>query len=524
MRKFTLFLSLLFAGLFIAAAAKAQQISGTVLDGDQAPVAGASVAIRKAADSSVLKYSITDTKGKYGFSAIAPGRYFFQVSNIGYADQRSAVYTVQGNGSGTAPAIQLHKIAGDLKQVVVNGRKPVIEVKADKMVLNVEGNINAVGEDALELLRKSPGIMVDKDNNISLSGKNGIRIYVDGRQVPLNGTDLSDYLKTIQSAEIESIEIISNPSAKYDASGNAGIINIRLKRNRSFGTNGSLTGGYNLGTHSNYNGGLSLNHRDARWNLFGNYNYNNTISTMNMVLHREQLDTLFDQKSSFKIASSSHSFKAGADYFLNKQNTFGILVNGTLSDNQMESASGTPISYIPTGKVDRILQANNSSSGRRDNGNLNLNYHHTDTLGHELNMDADYGVYRIKSNQLQPNLYFDPYGINFLYGDVFNMLAPTNIDIYSFKTDYEQNFAKGKLGLGGKTSFVNSGNDFQQYDVYAATKIMDTLRSNNFRYKENINALYANYNRTLKGWTLQAGLRVENTNAQGISHGYKLVF
>ncbi|HMH24565.1 MAG TPA: TonB-dependent receptor [Puia sp.] len=517
MRNFILFLLLSISG----AAAHAQQISGIVLDG-QSPVAGASVAIRKAADSSVVKYTVTDAKGKYLFDAIAPGRYFFQVSSIGYADQHSASYSIGGNEPATAPVVQMHRMAGDLKQVVVSGRKPVIEVKADKMILNVEGNINAVGEDALELLRKSPGIMVDKDNNISLSGKNGIKIFVDGREVPLNGTDLSDYLKTIQSAEIESIEIISNPSAKYEAAGNAGIINIRLKKNKSYGTNGSLTGGYNLGTHPNYNGGLSLNHRDQRWNLFGNYNYNHTEATTFMLLRREQLDTLFDQQSSIKMISGSHSFKAGVDYFLNKQNTFGILVNGTLSDNTVETGSSTPISYIPTGKVDRILQANNSSTGRRDNGNMNLNYHHTDSLGHELNMDGDYGIYRIKSNQLQPNLYFDPSGTTLLYGDVFNMLAPTDIDIYSFKTDYEQNFAKGRLGLGGKTSFVNSGNDFQQYDVYRASKIMDTLHSNNFRYKENINAVYANYNRTLKGWSLQAGLRVENTNATGVSRGHKL--
>ena len=526
MRNFTLLLSAFFMMIFLLltglTAARAQQVSGTVLDGERSPLASASVDIRKAADSSVVKYTVTDAKGKYQFSDITPGRYFFHVSHIGYGDQFSAPYTLKEGEQGMAPVLQMAKTTGDLKQVVVSARKPVIEVKADKMILNVEGNINAVGEDALELLRKSPGIMVDKDNNISLSGKNGLKIYIDGRELPLNGSDLSDYLKTLHASEIESIEIISNPSAKYEASGNAGIINIRLKKNKSFGSNGSLTGGYDVGTHSNYNAGLSFNHRDQHVNLFGTYNYNDNTSSFYMLLRREQLDTLFNQQSTIRNKTASHSFKMGADYFLDKQNTFGVMLTGTLSDNSLATTSNTPISYIPSKQVDRILQANNTGSGRRDNGNLNLNYHHTDSLGHDLNMDGDYGIYHIRSNQLQPNLYFDPTGQTLLYSDVFNMLAPTDIDIYSFKTDYEQDFAKGRLGLGGKFSYVSSGNDFQQYDVENLAKIMDTLNSNNFTYKENINAVYGNYSRTLKGWAIQAGLRVENTNARGISQGYRL--
>jgi hypothetical protein len=196
-------------------------------------------------------------------------------------------------------------------------------------------------------------------------------------------------------------------------------------------------------------------------------------------------------------------------------------VSGTLSGTTVNTNSSTPISYIPTGQPDRVLIADNRSSGRRDNGNLNLNYRYADTSGHELNMDADYGIYRITSNQLQPNHYYDPGGTP-LDSIIYNMLAPSNIDIYSLKSDYEQNFMKGHLGLGFKASYVTSGNDFKQFNVFGNSKVMDTLHSNNFDYKENINAIYANYNRSLKGWVFQAGLRVENTNARGVSTGYKL--
>ena len=225
----------------------------------------------------------------------------------------------------------MSKAAGDLKNVVVTAQKPIIEVKADKTIVNVEGTINSVGQDAMELLRKSPGITVDKDDNLALSGKNGVQVYIDGRPTPLSGQDLANYLSSLQSSQIESIEIITNPSAKYDAAGNAGIINIRLKKNKSFGTNGSVNGGWNIGTYAKYNAGFSLNYRNKGVNLFGNYNYNKGINENNFSLYRTVLDTLFDQKSITRFNNQTHNFKAGADFFIDKKNTVGVMVNGTYS-------------------------------------------------------------------------------------------------------------------------------------------------------------------------------------------------
>ncbi len=506
---------------FLFLSAGAQHLAGTIKDEQQSPLTGVSIELHKAADSSIIKYATSTAKGDFSFDDITPGNYYLQCSHVGYTTRRSPVFAVKPDAPTLLPATNMTKSTDGLAAVIVSGHKPVIEVKADRTILNVEGSANAVGQTALDLLRKSPGVMVDKDDNLSLSGKNGIKVYIDGRKVPLNGTDLADYLKTLQSSEIESIEIISNPSAKYDAEGNAGIINIRLKKNRSFGNNGSLTGGYHIGTHSNYNGGLSLNHRDTHLNWFGSYDYNNINNATRLDLYRIALDTLFNQRSTIRQQTQSHTFKTGLDYFLDKHNTLGVMVDGSYSNFTTPTISHTAISYLPTGDTSRILQANNSSNGRRDNTNVNLNFHHTDSLGRDLTMDADYGAYRLRSNQLQPNLYFDPTNTYLLYSDVYDMLAPTNIDIYSFKTDYEQNFKKGRLGLGAKTSYVTSNNNFQQYDVIAETKLPDTLNSSSFAYKENINAVYANYSRPFKGWTLQAGLRVENTNDKGTSNGFR---
>jgi len=396
-------------------------------------------------------------------------------------------------------------------------------VKADKTILNVEGTINAVGTDALELLRKSPGVSVDRDDNISLSGKNGVQIFIDGRKTPLAGKDLSDYLKTLQSAQIDALEIITNPSAKYEAAGNAGIINIRLKKNRSYGTNGSVNAGWNIGIRPKYNTGISLNNRSANLNVFGTYNYGRSNNQGSMNFYRTVLDTLFDQKSVTRHRANNHNFKVGADYFLNPRNTIGVIYNGTLADIQFANSSRTPISYIPTQQVNRLLVANNTNEMDRNSSNLNLNYRYAEPSGREFNLDADYGAFRINSDQIQPNFYFDPTGQTERNRLVYNMIAPSDIDIRSLKADYEQNFAKGKLGIGGKASIITTDNDFQRYNVFTNGKLLDTLRSNRFDYKENINAAYINYNRGFKGFMIQAGVRVENTTSEGRSEGFKQV-
>lgn len=516
MRTLLLLLTICLSSIF----AQAQQIEGITRDDQGKPLAGSSVILKRTKDSSVIKLGVSDAAGKYAFKEIPAGNYFVNISHVGYSPINTPAFEVSGEGITNAPATHLVRAASDLKEVVVTSRRPVVEVKADKIVLNVEGSVNAVGQDALELLRKSPGVLVDKDNNLSVSGKNGVQVYIDGRPTPLSGTDLAEYLKTIQSSSIESIEIISNPSAKYDAAGNAGIINIRLKKNKSFGTNGTINAGYNVGIYSKYTAGIALNHRNKNINVFGNYSYNDNPFQFHMALYRRQLDTLFDQHAVSKTTTHSHNVKAGMDYFINKRSTLGFIVSGSYADPGTQSTSSTPISYIPTGDLYRTLSANNSSKGRRDNTNFNINYRFADTSGHELNIDADHGIYRITNDQLQPNIYTYTKDPSKKDSIIYNMLSPSRINIYSLKSDYEQNFAKGRLGLGFKVSYVTSANNFEQFNLHQGIREKDTLHSNDFDYKENVNAVYANYNRTAKGWVFQAGLRVENTNSKGTSMGF----
>lgn len=512
-----LFLLLLTAQLLMFTV-NAQQINGIVKDAQGNPLSNTTIKLLK--DSAIVKLGVSKENGAYNFLNVKPGTYRVSATHVGYVNATSAPF-ILSTSDVTVPDLQATKSAVSMKTVEVNSVKPMVEVKADKTILNVEGTMNSVGSDALELLRKSPGVLVDKDDNLSMNGKNGVQVYVDGRPTPLSGTDLANYLKSIQSTQIESIELITNPSAKYEAAGNAGIINIRLKKNKSFGTNGSVNAGYNIGKYSKYNAGGSLNYRNKNVNIFGTYNFSQGRNEQKISFHRTSLDTSFDNQSTINFDNRSHNFKAGADFFINKKSTFGIMANGAISDPAMNNYSRTPIAYIPTGKVDRILVADNTNQLKRNNINLNLNYSYVNPDGRSLTVNGDYGYYDINNDQMQPNFYYDAKEQNIINTVIYQMIAPTKINITSLKVDWEQNFKKGKLGYGGKLSFIKSDNDFKRYNVYTTGKVLDKDRSNQFNYNENINAGYINYLKPLKGFMYQVGLRVENTVSEGTSAGLK---
>ncbi|MEO7983611.1 MAG: TonB-dependent receptor [Bacteroidota bacterium] len=499
---------------------QAQQISGLIKDENGTPLSGVTISLMRTSDSSVIKLAISQPAGLYSFSGIREGKYRVLASHTGYKPAFSPVFSFSASVV-IVPEIKLSKTPGDLGNVTVTAVKPMVEVKADKTILNVEGTINAIGSNALELLRKSPGVLLDKDDNISLAGKNGVQVYIDGRVTPLSGQDLANNLKSLQSAQIEAIEIITNPSAKYDAAGNAGIINIRLKKNKALGTNGSVNAGWNMAQSAKYNAGISVNHRNKKINIFSTYSYTYAPNEQFMNIYRTVLDSLFDQKGTIRDLRRSHNFKIGADYFINKKNTVGMTVNGILADPASSSNSKTLISNTTTRIVDRMLVAGNDNQMKRHNANINLNYNYTDPKGTSFVVNADHGSYDLNSDQFQPNDYYNASGQVLQNSVVYRMLSPALININSIKGDYEENFLKGKLGIGAKSARVKTDNDFQRYDVAGSSEALDKERSNHFIYKENINAGYVNYNRQFKTFMFQAGLRVENTVSEGISNGQK---
>jgi len=352
-----------------------------------------------------------------------------------------------------------------------------------------------------------------------MKGKSGVKIYVDGKMLEMDSKDVASYLRSINSNDIEAIEMISNPSAKYDASGNAGIINIRLKKNKKFGTNGNISLGYKQGITPKGNGSVGLNYRNKKINIFGNLSGDLGVYENNLFLNRTQNDTIYDQQSKHQNNNKNYNVKAGADYFINDKNTIGVMVKYNDENNKWASTSNTNIYYqseTPAKFVKR-LDAFNTIPGYKTNLNSNLNYRYADTSGTEITADADYGAFKGRGNSYQPNYYFDENG-NPISSSIFANNTPTDINIYTAKVDVESNKWGGKLGYGAKFSYVNTKNTFDFYDVSPTSFIrkQDLSQSNEFNYTENVNAGYVNYQRKLGSkWNLQAGLRIEQTTSNG---------
>ena len=492
-------------------------VKGTVNTNVSKPAGGATVALLEAKDSSLYKAAISENDGNYLFEKIKTGNYLVKITSVNFNDWYSQKFELKEGASYTVPAATLTTADKKLKDVVVSTtKKPMIEVKADRTVFNVESSINATGSNALQLLQKSPGITVDKDENISMKGKNGVKIYLDGKPSPMAGTDLAAYLKSVQSSDIESIEMIENPSAKYDASGNAGIINIKFKKNKKYGTNGSTSLGYGQGMRANYNGNLSLNYRNKKVNLFSNVSAEQGTWQNYNDFYRLQSDSIYDQKNINISRNKSANVKAGADYFLNSKNTIGFMYNGNYSDNRW-TADGNTIISPQINKIPlQVLNAQNSIPSKRDNNNININYRFVDTSGHELNIDADRGWFANRGSSYQPNYYLDYNTGAVLRQRFFANNTPVNIDIKTAKADYEQNLLKGKFGVGVKYASVKTDNTFNFYNIINGEKQQDWERSNRFTYTENVAAGYINYNRAFKKWSYQMGLRAEQTNSEGI--------
>lgn len=491
-------------------------VNGIVNDNTGKTLSAVTVSLLLAKDSSLIKAAITDSEGKFQINAYKSGSFLLSYSLLGYEKICSPVFELKSGQEYASGIVKLAPETKQLKEVVVTSKKPMIEIKADKTIFNVENSINATGSNALELLQKSPGIQVDNNDNISMKGKTGVKIYIDGKMTQLDTKDLAAYLKSINSNDVEAIEMISNPSAKYDAAGNAGIINIRLKKNKIFGTNGSVNLGLVQGITPKGNGSVNLNYRNKKVNLFSNIGGGMGIYENDLNLYRIQKDSIYDQHGENKNKNNTISGKLGADFFINQHNTLGVMVNGNYANSEFMSSSNTNVYYQPNGKFVKALKAFNSIPGHRTNLNTNLNYRYTDTTGKEINFDGDYGLFRGVGRSFQPNYYTDKFG-NPIYQVINRNYTPTDIDIYTAKLDVDQPMWKGKFGYGLKFSYVKTANTFDFFNDENGVPVKQLSRSNSFTYKENVNAAYVNYQRQFNPkWSMQTGVRLEQTNSEGM--------
>lgn len=502
--------------VFNAAAQTLTIVSGKVKNEQDKPLEAVTVSLLKAGDSSLIKTALTDTSGLFEIERETGGSFLLSYTTVGYARAFSAPFQLEAGKNFTVPPLQLKPEHQRIADVVITSKKPMIEVKPGKVVFNVEGSINATGSNALELLQKSPGVQVTNDENITMKGRSGVQVYIDGKMTQLDSKALADYLRSINSSDVELIEMIANPGSKHDASGNAGVINIKLKKNKKFGTNGSVELGLQKGIWYRGNGAVSLNYRNKKVNVFSNVsgmigNRENAVS-----IYRIQNNTIFDQDAIMLNKRRGLNIKAGADYFLNKKNTIGILAFTNLGGGSFNTESTTDIYDYTSGTLQQKLIASNKAPQNRTNANFNLNYRYADdSSGTQISFDADYGLFRSTRTSYQPNDYYGP-GDDFQYSIINGNNTPTDINIYTAKLDLEHKLGKGKLGYGVKTALVKTDNALDFFKYTDNIPIKDLGLSNSFAYSENVNAAYVNYDIALgKKWSLQAGLRLEQTNSKG---------
>ncbi|MEL7122981.1 MAG: TonB-dependent receptor [Bacteroidota bacterium] len=503
--------------LFITLVCFLQAQSGAIkgkIASDDGPLGFANIALKNAADSSVVKYEVSEDDGTFVFKGIKYGKYFIQTTYVGMVDFQSEPFTFQ-EALLDLEAFTLQTVSSDLEAVEVVAQKPMIEIKADRTVFNVQNTLNATGSDGFELLRKAPGVIVDNNNNIILDGKTGVLIYINGKPSPLNGDDLTNFLQTLQSSDIEAIELITQPSSKYDAAGNAGIINIKLKKDKSLGTNGTLVAGYTYGRNSRYNSSVSLNSRTSGSNFYGSFSNNFGKSWSFINLDRYQGNVQYDSETEAINDNNASNVRLGYDLFANDKNTFGILLNGSFFNNTNNGFTNTPIIPFGDDVAEQTLVANSINQGDNYNINGNINYRYADTLGREFTADVDYGRYSRDRNNFQPNQYIDNFTGTVLFERNSRMITPTDIDIFTVKLDYSQRALGGQLGVGVKYSLVETDNTFDFYDVIQNQDNFNAERSNQFLYDENVNAAYINFNKKWKKWNLQLGLRAEQTISEG---------
>jgi outer membrane receptor protein involved in Fe transport len=504
---------------------KTGKISGTVIDGNTKTIESATITLLRAKDSSVAKMSVADKTGKYSFDNVAEGSYLVSITAIGHTKGFSETFAVNTvNPAVTVKTIELVPEAKSVGGVTVTAKKPLIEQKIDRTIVNVDASATNVGNSALEVLEKSPGISVDKDGNISLKGKQGVQVFIDGRPSYLSGADLANMLRSMSASQLEQIEIMTNPPAKYDAAGNSGVINIKTKKNKQFGYNGSLTTGYTQGRYPRFNEGANFNYRNGKVNVFTNLNYSRNHRGEDLDIKRrfresvsKDILSIFDQTTNMENESKFYSAKVGLDYSATKKTTFGIVLNGFYNPSTWQSNTNTFI-YDPNEVLTNQTTAYSRNDEKWKNFSGNLNFRTLlDSAGQELTADLDYIQYRSTSHQPLISSYYDNAGHLLRIPDTLMGDLPQDITIYSGKMDYTlplKNGAKFEAGL--KSSYVKTDNNASYDSLRSGQTYHDFNRSNHFVYEENINAAYVNFSKPFnKKWSGQLGLRVENTNAKG---------
>lgn len=526
MKRFATFVLL----LLISAPSIAQSISGFVRDAKKQPVPFAVVKLLWAADSTLTKGTLANEAGQYVFPEVKAGLYRIQVSTVGMANTISQPVSVQDGQPLELEPLVLNTAEQTLTGVTVRAQKSLVEQQIDKTVLNVAADATAQGKTAYELLQQAPGVVIDPNDNIRMAGKQGVNVFIDGKPTNLSAADLANLLRATPASNIDKVELITNPSARFDAQGGAGIINIKFRRDKNLGLNGNASGGYSQSDHHRANVAIDLNYRAKRVNLFGNAAVSDNFQITNVLLNRMAGGSQFLQRGYDSDGTRAIVYKAVVDYTLDHWNaaprqTLGLVVSGNASGNRFGTYTTTTIidsqHRLDSTVLNQSTTGTAANPARNNRINAALNYRYADTLGLELNLDADVTRFSNTAPSTIASDYVDPVGQP-LFRRQRRFDAATDITIVTLKGDFVKEWKNRhlKLETGLKHTDVATDNDLLAFvgpDNTETKEQPDVTRTNRFTYREKVSAVYASLNRSVGKWSMQGGVRAEHSIVKGRS-------
>ena len=496
------------------------KISGTLIDAQTNQIIEyGNIVLYRSNDSSMVNGTITDKAGKFALENLQFGMYYIKASYIGYATKLiDSVKVTPRSMQVDLGKVFLDEQSIELGNVLVTGQKEMIINNLDKKVINVEKDLTTTGGTAVDVVGNIPSVTVDLDGNISYRGNQNITILIDGKPSVLVGASNSDILNSIPASQIESIELVTNPSARYDPDGTSGILNVILKKRIDGGLNGSVS--LNVGTRDKYNGSINLNYRTPYFNFFGSYDNRiarmwsegNSLRTNNINDTISYLNTINDGINKF----GAQSVNVGVDYLYDDFNTFTISYRyrkfGFDSDGSVENKSTNALNEL-TNYFERYSIADRNMNGTSYTASYKRTF---ESKGQELTADIVFNDHKMDRdeniNQYNFDLNLNPTQTNLQKG-----LSNNSNKEWTFQSNYInpiEGFGRIETGLKVTLKDLNSKNDYLNFDS-TQVWIDDITRKTNFDYKEQVYAAYGIYSNNINKFQYQVGFRFEQANVDG---------
>jgi iron complex outermembrane receptor protein len=495
-------------------------IRGNVFIQNNKPAEAATVVLLNLPDSTIVMSALVNNAGAYQFLNIPPGKYILFATMLGSNKTYSQPYSVANSQTININTLTLAALSTELKEVAIVGRRPYIEVRPNKTIINPSASIIADGQSVLEVLRQSPGVRVDNNDNVSINGRQDALVLIDGKATNLTGADLAALLKGTQANNIDRIEVLKNGSAKYDAAA-GGVVNIVYKKGKNLGTNGTYNASAGYGRYYKGSTGVSLNHRTKTYNIFGGYSIAATKTWKDLLTDRNinyaGVKSNYNTRYKSTQETLNHNFRLGTDFFLSPNHSIGFLVNGIVNNNDYDKNNVLKISN--QGVLDSNITA--KSKVDRDVSNINYNINYTgklDDAGRTITANVTHTRAKRHSVEYITNNFFDAADAEYRSPLLLQNISPTKMNNWTGLVEFSNPLPKdAKFDAGLKFSRTATDNTLIFGPQVNGIYTVDPTFSNRFLFTENIAAAYANYTGKFGKFDLDAGLRGEYTNNTGNS-------